>query len=44
MSIAEVSAISGHRDWSQLKRYTRIKPQDLLGKMNNVVTLKRNPA
>ena len=44
MSIAEVSAISGHRDWSQLKRYTRIKPQDLLGKMNNVVRLKRNPA
>jgi integrase len=26
MSIAEVSAVSGHKDWSQLKRYTRIKP------------------
>ena len=35
MSIAEVSALSGHRDWSQLKRYTRIKPQDLLVKVNN---------
>jgi len=39
-SIAEVSAISGHKDWSQLKRYTRIKPADLLQKMNNVVNLK----
>jgi len=39
-SIAEVSAISGHKDWSQLKRYTRIKPADLLQKINNVVNLK----
>jgi len=39
-SIAEVSAISGHKDWSQLKRYTRIKPQDLIQKINNVVGLK----
>jgi integrase len=39
-SIAEVSAISGHKDWSQLKRYTRIKPVDLLEKINNVVNLK----
>ena len=39
-SIAEVSAISGHKDWSQLKRYTRIKPADLLEKINNVVNLK----
>jgi len=40
MSIAEVSTISGHKDWSQLKRYTRIKPEDLLEKINNVVNLK----
>jgi len=40
MSIAEVSAVSGHKDWSQLKRYTRIKPEDLLEKINNVVNLK----
>ena len=40
MSIAEVSSISGHKDWSQLKRYTRIKPEDLLEKINNVVNLK----
>ena len=39
-SIAEVSAVSGHKDWSQLKRYTRIKPNDLLEKINNVVNLK----
>ena len=39
-SIAEVSAVSGHKDWSQLKRYTRIKPADLLEKINNVVNLK----
>ena len=39
-SIAEVSAVSGHKDWSQLKRYTRIKPKDLLEKINNVVNLK----
>jgi hypothetical protein len=41
MSIAEVSAISDHRDWSQLKRYTIIKPKDLLGKINNVINLNR---
>ena len=40
MSIAEVSSISGHKDWSQLKRYTRIKPTDLLVKINNVVKLR----
>ena len=39
-SIAEVAAVSGHKDWSQLKRYTRIKPADLLEKINNVVNFK----
>ena len=39
-SIAEVSAVTGHKDWSQLKRYTRIKPADLLAKINNVVNFK----
>ena len=39
MSIAEVSSISGHKDWSQLKRYTRIKPADLLEKINNVISI-----
>jgi integrase len=40
MQIEQVSFITGHRDWSQLKRYTRIKPEDLLEKVNNVVNLK----
>lgn len=40
MSIAEVSSVTGHKDWSQLKRYTRIKPQDLIQKINNIVRLK----
>jgi len=40
MTIAQVSFLSGHKDWSQLKRYTRIKPEDLLNKVNNVVNLK----
>ena len=40
MTIAQVSFLSGHRDWSQLKRYTRIKPEDLLEKVNTVVNLK----
>jgi integrase len=43
MSIAEVATLSGHRDWSMLKKYTRIKPEDLEDKVNkiNVVTLKK---
>ena len=40
MSIAEVSSISGHKSWSQLKRYTRIKPSDLLQKINNISSIK----
>jgi len=36
MNIAEVSSISGHKTWSQLRRYTRIKPEQLLDKINNV--------
>ena len=40
MTIAQVSFLSGHKDWSQLKRYTRIKPEDLLDKVNTVVNLK----
>ena len=40
LSIAQVSFLSGHKSWSQLKRYTRIKAEDLLDKVNNVVNLK----
>ena len=34
-SIAEVSVVSGHKTWSELKRYTRIKASDLIKKINN---------
>jgi|TARA_Y100000114_G_scaffold112133_1_gene105907 integrase len=40
LSIAEVASITGHKDWSSLKRYARIKPTDLLEKVNNVVAIK----
>ncbi len=40
ISITEVAAISNHQDWASLKRYSRIKPTDLLEKINNVVNLK----
>jgi len=40
MSIPEVATISGHKDWKQLKRYSRIKPKDLLKKINRIVNLK----
>jgi len=36
MSVAEVSSISGHKDWSQLKRYTRIKAENLIEKVENI--------
>jgi|TARA_R110000803_G_scaffold110050_1_gene178441 integrase len=39
LSIAEVSVITGHKSWSQLKRYTRIKADDLTTKINNVVNI-----
>ena len=40
MSIPEVAAISNHKDWASLRRYSRIKPADLLDKINKVVNLK----
>jgi hypothetical protein len=40
MNIAEVSSISGHKTWSQLRRYTRIKPEQLLDKINNLSYVK----
>ena len=41
-TIAQVAAVSGHQDWSQLKIYSRIKAEDLVDKINtiNVVNLK----
>jgi integrase len=37
MTVPEVALISGHKTWSQLRRYTRIKPTDLLIKINRVI-------
>lgn len=34
LSIPEVAMISGHTSWSTLKRYTHLRPQDVLEKMN----------
>lgn len=34
LSIPEVSTISGHKSWATLKRYTHIKPQTVLDKLN----------
>ncbi len=36
MTIPEVSVLSGHKDWKQLQRYTRIKPKDLSTKVQNI--------
>ena len=33
-SVAEVSVVSGHKTWAELKRYTRIKPIQLVEKIN----------
>jgi integrase len=30
MEIQQVAAVSGHKTWSQLKRYTQLRPKDLL--------------
>jgi integrase len=34
LEIQEVSLISGHRSWATLKRYTHLKPSDVLEKLN----------
>jgi len=43
-TIPQVAAVSGHKDWAQLKRYARIKADDLVDKINNlnVVNLKNS--
>ena len=35
-SVAEVSVVSGHKTWAELKRYTRIKPIQLVEKINKI--------
>ena len=36
MNISQVAHQSGHKTWSQLKRYTRIKAEDLVTQVNNI--------
>ena len=36
MTIPAVSVLSGHKDWKQLQRYTRIKPEDLSTQVQNI--------
>ena len=33
-TIAQVAVVSRHKSWSELKKYTRIKPVDLVAKIN----------
>ena len=42
MSEASVAAISGHKDYRSMKRYTRIKAQDLIEDVNNITAIKEN--
>jgi hypothetical protein len=35
-SIAEVSIVSGHKSWNELKKYTRVKPGQLLNKLDDI--------
>jgi len=35
LNIPEVALISGHLSWNTLKRYTHIKPQTVLDKLND---------
>jgi len=32
--IPEVALVSGHKDWKMLKRYTNLRPENLLKKLN----------
>jgi hypothetical protein len=40
MSEAAVAAISGHKDFRSMKRYTRIKAQDLVEDVNKIKVIK----
>jgi hypothetical protein len=40
MSESQVATISGHLDWRSLKRYSRIKAEDLIEKINDVNVIK----
>ena len=40
MSESSVAAISGHKDFRSMKRYTRIKAQDLVEDVNKIKVIK----
>lgn len=40
LSLPQVAALSGHKSWSILKKYTRIRAVDLKEKVNNIVNLR----
>jgi integrase len=42
MSEASVASISGHKDFRSMKRYTRIKAQDLIEDVNNISVIREN--
>ena len=41
MTIPKVAVLSGHKDWKMLKRYTRIKPEDLQEKVNKIIWIEK---
>ena len=43
LSDQEVAAISGHKSMQMLKRYTRLRAEDLVGKLDQVVKKTGNP-
>ena len=43
LSDQEVAAISGHKSMQMLKRYTHLRAEDLVGKLDQVVKKTGNP-
>ena len=41
LTIPEVASLSGHKDWKMLKRYTRIKAEDLQEKVNKIIWINK---
>lgn len=41
--IQEVSMVSGHRDWGSLKRYTNLRPEDLVVREREQLAKKNRP-
>lgn len=43
MDIPQVAAVSGHKTWTQLKRYTQLRPEDLLTAFERVAPQDASP-